>query len=92
MRIQNKTPLSQIQKENREKEQWENNVKKVPAIENDVQEVAEITAYVLEDSTMVAELAAILLEDSSVTAEVLAMTLEKITELETRIKQLEGGK
>ena len=92
MLIQNTKPLSQVQQENDVQEQKETNIKKVPTIETDVQEVAETTAQVLTDTTMVAELAAILLEDSTATAEALAMALEKITELESRIKLLEGGK
>lgn len=91
MRIQNEKPLSKVQQEKREKVKRESNIEKVPTIEMDVQEVAEMTAYVLTDTTMIAELAAILLEDSTATAEVLAMTLEKIVELESRIEQVEGG-
>ena len=92
MRIFNQKPISEVRKENKEKEVRESNITKVPIIENDVQETAEMTAYVLEDSAMIAELAAVLLEDSSATAEVLAMALEKINELEARLEQLEGGK
>lgn len=92
MKIYNEKPLSQVQKENKENEQTEANVKKIPNIEIDVQEVAEITATVLTDSSMVAELAAIILEDSTATAEALSMALEKIVQLESRVLQLEGGK
>lgn len=63
----------------------------IEEIKKDVKEVAVTTAYILEDSAMVAELTAILLEDSSSTGEVLAYALEKITELETKIQQLQGG-
>ena len=91
MRIQNQKPLSDVHKEQQAQAQEKANIKKVPTLGTDMQEVAELTAYVLLDTTAVAELAALLLEDTTATGEVLAMTLEKIVELETRIKQLEGG-
>ena len=91
MRIQNEKPLSVVRKEQQAQAQEKANIKKVPILESDVQEVAEMTSYVLLDTTAVAELAAILLEDTTASGEVLAMALEKIVELESRIGQLEGG-
>lgn len=92
MKIQNVEKLSIVQARSKLEKIREKNIDKVPMIESDVQEVADMTAYVMEDSAMIAELANILLEDSSVTAEVLVILLEKITELEARTEQLEGGK
>lgn len=91
MKIYNVEKLSIVQERKQEEKQREQNIEKVPNLETDVQEVAELTAYALLDTSAVAELTALLLEDSTATGEVLAMALEKIVELETRIEQLEGG-